>query len=301
MGLALLWKNRGPGSQDLLGNFKRELALPGKSRTGIGHTGTLDPFAEGLLLVGFGEGTKIISPLVGLPKTYEATLFLGVSSDSLDDTGTLQWLGTPELEAKLKAITEAQLSSFLAGQLGTFEQIPPQLSAIHVDGKRAHEWAREGVVKEMKPRSCELLAAEHLGWEIQTREAHSVGAWRFRVRVSSGTYVRSFARDWGEALVGSPGLLSRLVRSEIGPFGFPAGAQGFARLNLNDLAAHFGRREISDGQAQDIRKFGRWTPVGPLPRPELLVAPGDQLIAWIEPSAGALGRVFLEDPLAWPA
>lgn len=314
MGLALLWKSRGPGSQELLGTFKRDVGLAGKGREGIGHTGTLDPFAEGGLVVGTGEGTKLLAPLTGLDKTYEASMVFEATSDTFDDEGQLSWAETPLDTTRL---TDESLRAFLAQQIGEFDQIPPAYSAVHIDGKRAHEWARAGVEKELKSRRCRLVSAEHLGLGgVTLLQGKPVTVWHFRVRVTAGTYIRALARDWGQSLVGRPGLLCRLVRSGVGPFSFgrPVGPQSGAGLNsdvgvaqpgvhwltLEDLKPLFDLRALSGAEADALKRFGRWTPVGGSLRPALLVGSEGVPVAWTHAETGAIGRVFLSNPLAIP-
>lgn len=293
MGLALLWKERGPESQRALGELKRSLRLPGNDRTGVGHTGTLDPFAEGILLVGTGEGTKLLTPLTGLPKTYEATALIGVSSDMLDDTGTLEWSPSP---IRTEHLTDVALREFVAAQVRRFEQMPPQYSAIHVDGKRAYEWARQGVQKELKARSCEILSAEHLGLRPLEWRGGSVWEWRFRVRASAGTYIRCLARDWVSELTGFPGLLNGLVRTEVGPFTMASG-KGVQWLRAGDLHPLFDSLAITDVEAQALRAHGRWAPrFGPRGLPALVSRPDGEVVAWTEGVSGKIGRVFLRDP-----
>lgn len=296
MGLLLLWKPQGPGSQHQLGHLKRSLNIGGRDRSGIGHTGTLDPFAEGWLLVGIGEGTKLLTPMMGLPKTYEARLIFGVTSDSLDETGTLDSSQVASVSERLPGLNDDKLREFLKSHLGAFDQMPPQFSAIHVDGKRAYEWAREGVTKALKSRRCEILESEHISFSRTEWRGHPVGEWNFRVKVSSGTYIRALARDWAQELVGAPGLLSRLVRTQVGPFtGNPAEEQHW--LGASDLAPLFDIESIDASTSEQIRHFGRWTPRPRGNKPALLMSPDGEAVAWTEAGTGALGRVFLQNPL----
>jgi tRNA pseudouridine55 synthase len=296
MGLGLYWKERGGTSQAALGELKsRILRLPGKSRTGIGHTGTLDPFAEGILCVGVGEGTKLLSPLLGLNKTYKATFLFGYTSDMLDLTG--QWEAPPEpLDETLARLSEPGMAEWLAARPVDFEQTPPQFSAIHVDGKRAHEWARAGIEKELKSRPSRLLSASHLALRRAEREGRPTVEWDVLLTVSSGTYIRSLARDWGQELIGFPGLLTALVREGVGAFGLAAAERPFRWLRATDCAELFELQNITAEEAEQIQRFGRWTSRGAQSRPGLLIAPSGQTVAWTEAATGSLGRVFLRDP-----
>jgi tRNA pseudouridine55 synthase len=298
MGLHLLWKERGLGSQDLLGLHKKAQGLPGKGRTGIGHTGTLDPFAEGWLLVGTGEGTKLLSALQGLDKTYEATLFFGATTVPLDDTEDLRWPEDPAWQpfpGSSQPDIEGQLRAFLAQQIGRAEQVPPAHSAVRVEGKRSYEWARAGTPKEMKSRPFEIFETEHLGYRAATQEGRSIGFWRFRVRASAGTYIRSFARDWGLALTGFPGHLVKLVRTEVGGLGrgLPPTAH---RLQMQDLQGLMDFGLLNETAAQALRAHGQWHP-RPCARSTLLWASeATGVVAYAEAPDGKLGRVFLSDP-----
>lgn len=224
MGLYLVWKDKGLLSQDCLFKFKKTLAQKSgalvKSRLNIGHTGTLDPFAEGLLLVGTGEGTKLLAPLTGLDKSYQARMFMGASSDSLDETGALILPESP-LSLNLENITN-KIQDFLPKAVGKIMQVPPALSAIKVDGKRAYDRVRAGERVEMTARPAEIISIEHESLREFILEKGSASVpgleWVFRVQVAAGTYIRSLARDWGEALCGFPGMLLDLRRSAIGPF-----------------------------------------------------------------------------------
>jgi tRNA pseudouridine55 synthase len=301
MALGLLWKKPGLGSQEALGLLKRELELPGRGREGIGHTGVLDPFAEGWLLCGTEEGTKLMSPLVGLDKTYEATMLLGWGTSTLDSMsdpirpeGSVARATQGWLERDLGTL-EAELKEFLAAQSHTsFDQIPPQFSAVHIDGKRAYDWARKGIHKELKAKKVQVFETEHRGLE---RGPESSVLWSFRVRVSAGTYVRALARDWAQELCHFPGHLTRLLRSAVGPFGENLEATPWKPLQLEDLKGFFDIHYLTAHEAVRLRDHGQWKP-RPHPRPCLLVGPGDMgPVAWTEAGSGKMGRVFRQNPL----
>ncbi|MEZ4816014.1 MAG: hypothetical protein R3A80_12575 [Bdellovibrionota bacterium] len=214
MGLGLFWKERGPSSSQYLGTLKRKLAeqnfkISGPSRKGIGHGGTLDPFAEGWLLVGWDEGTKLLGALKGLSKTYVAEIYLGASTDTLDDTVTAE-----KWNQKLD-LNEEKLKLFLKEKIGVTLQKPPLYSAKKVEGKSSYEAIRRGVELDLKPVSIEVFEAEHLGLIQETDE---VWRWTVKLRVSAGTYIRAFARDWAMELFGKTAFLSRLARVGYGSF-----------------------------------------------------------------------------------
>lgn len=297
MGLVLLWKPQGVSSQQHLGQFKAEHNLPGKGRKGIGHNGTLDPFAEGLLLVGYGEGLKLIHPLEGLDKTYIAELVFGVPSDSHDSTGALEFELLEEASSKAAQFNETQLQKFLESKIGTFDQIPPQFSAKHVDGKRAYDWARQGVVKELKPKRVELKLARHLAFESRKdAEQREFWVWRFEVEVSAGCYIRAFARDWGVELLGVEGHLSLLHRVGMGPYSLESG-QFRKWLSLEDLEKLFDIKEISSEDVDVVRNGRPWEQVSG-ERAQILLGPEGFAVAWLEAHSSKIKRVFVADPLS---
>lgn len=211
MGLGFFWKPTGPSSSQFLGKVKRDLELGGPSRKGIGHTGTLDPFAEGWLLVGWGEGTKLLSGLQKLNKIYEAEILLGASSETLDNSVPLQsWI----LEGDIYPQDE-DLEKFLQTKIGKQSQIPPLFSAKKVEGVRAYELARKQQDVELKACDIELFSAQHVNL---LKVEKNLWKWTVRVHVSSGTYIRAFARDWAKELFGHEACLSALKRIGIGHF-----------------------------------------------------------------------------------
>lgn len=303
MALGLIWKPKGLGSQEALGLLKNQLQLPTKGREGVGHTGILDPFAEGCLLCGTEEGTKLLAPLSGLDKGYEATICLGRASDTLDDTGVFEdpqgaqaervqrWLALDDetLDSQLRLLLHSVVGS-------SFDQIPPQFSAVHVDGKRSYEWARKGVFKELKARRVSVYEAQHLGWR---RNEAGLVLWDIRVNVSAGTYIRAFARDWGLKLMGFPGHLTRLVRYAVGPLGrqtLPPEPAFWNPLTLEDFKFFFDIQYLTYQDAERLRKNGSWTPKRHS-KPCILVGSGGLgAVAWTEAGSGKIGRVFRSNP-----
>lgn len=165
----------------------------------VGHTGTLDPFATGLLLVLVGKATRLAPWLTGMDKSYEAEVTFGIGTDTLDRTGTKTEEGPIPEADNLEAI----LPSFL----GITEQIPPQYSAVHVEGQRAYQRVRRGETVDLPPRHVTINAL-HI---IQT----SVNTYKMDVSCSSGTYIRSLARDIASSL-GTVAHLSSLRRTVVG-------------------------------------------------------------------------------------
>jgi len=170
----------------------------------VGHAGTLDPMATGLLIICTGKFTKKLNDFQGLPKTYTGTITLGATTPSYD--------AESEIDATFPTehITDELLEKARLSFLGTIEQIPPVFSAIKVDGVRAYKNARKGKAVEMKSRTVEIMRFE------LTRVA--LPEVDFIVECSKGTYIRSLAYDFGKAL-GSGGYLTALHRDLIGEHG----------------------------------------------------------------------------------
>lgn len=173
----------------------------------IGHTGTLDPEAVGVLPVCFGSGTKLCDMLTDWDKEYIATLRLGVVTDTQDLTGQVLFHAEEET---LSALTQEQVRECILGFLGDYEQIPPMYSALKVNGKKLYELARAGKEVERKPRAVRIRELEILQMNLPTV--------RFRVVCSKGTYIRTLCHDIGEKL-GCGGAMASLIRSRVGIFG----------------------------------------------------------------------------------
>ncbi|MBN2098385.1 MAG: tRNA pseudouridine(55) synthase TruB [Dehalococcoidia bacterium] len=169
----------------------------------VGHAGTLDPDATGVLVVCLGQAVRIVEYLMGAGKTYQADIELGVTTDTYDAAGKVVASCDPS------AVTEGQVRRVLDAFHGTIRQVPPMHSAIHHKGKRLYELARKGVEVEREPRRVEILRLELLAWRppLVTIE----------VDCSGGTYVRSLAQDIGTAL-GCGAHLRDLVRLKCEPF-----------------------------------------------------------------------------------
>lgn len=175
----------------------------------IGHAGTLDPMATGLLVLGANNATRLLTYLVGLDKQYTATIRLGASSNTDDAEGELS---APADAAALAAITDDDIARGVANLTGAISQRPSSVSAIKVDGKRAYTLARAGEEVVLAERTVTVSAFDVL--EIARGEFIDV---KVLVDCSSGTYIRALARDLGEALrVG--GHLTVLRRTKVGPF-----------------------------------------------------------------------------------
>jgi tRNA pseudouridine55 synthase len=195
--VVLVAKPAGPTSHDIVDIVRRAL---GEQR--VGHLGTLDPFAKGLLVVVVGRATRLAPFASGWTKSYEGVIRLGIATDTDDATGTT--LST----ASWTAITPGQLATVIAGFRGGYEQRPPAYSAVKVAGERAYRRARRGEAVVLAPRRVEIV-------ELELVEA-AVPDLTFRATVSGGTYLRSLARDIGAAL-GCGAHLAALRRTAVGP------------------------------------------------------------------------------------
>ena len=201
-GVLVVAKPIGPTSHDVVGLVRR---LSQTKR--VGHGGTLDPFASGVLPVFLGKATRLVEYHLGDRKRYRATICFGASSTTDDLEGALTPAAGPP--PSRDAVERA-----LAGFLGEIDQRPPAFSAIKVAGRRAYAMARSGQEVELRPRPVRIDALELVEWDDATAgEPVAI----VDVACSAGTYVRSLARDLGEA-VGSGAYLGALVRTASGPF-----------------------------------------------------------------------------------
>jgi tRNA pseudouridine55 synthase len=198
-GVINLDKPAGLTSARLVDRVKRLLPRGTK----IGHAGTLDPFATGVLLLLVGKATKSCEMLMGARKGYEAVVKLGART-ATDD------LEAPEEPVEGYAIpTQEQVRVAVASQVGAIEQRPPAFSAMKVGGQRAYKLARQGEAVELKPRTVQVYSIDVLAYDWPTV--------RLRVECGRGTYIRAIARDLGEAL-DTGGYLTELRRTFVGAF-----------------------------------------------------------------------------------
>ena len=208
-GVLVLDKRAGVTSFDAVAEVRRRL----RARR-VGHAGTLDPGATGVLPLLVGEATKLMPYLVDQDKEYRATLRLGVTTDTLDAGGRI--LAT----APVPSLTPAQAHAACRPLVGRIRQVPPMYSAVHHEGRRLYELARQGIEVDREPRHVVVHAIE----------VEEVGEGRLTLRVvcGKGTYVRVLAADLGAAL-GCGAVVERLVRTRVGPFDL-AGAVAWADL-----------------------------------------------------------------------
>lgn len=238
-GVLVVDKPKGPTSHDVVQWARRALAT-----RAVGHAGTLDPMATGVLVLAIGEGTKLVPYLTADDKEYEAELALGVATDTLDAEGAqTETAPVPELDAET-------VSAVLARFLGRAMQRPPAYSAIKVDGVPLHERARRGEVVEAKEREVEVREIELLGL--------GPSSIRFRVRSSKGFYVRSLGRDIALAL-GTVGHLVALRRTASGPFLISSALDGetLRRAREGDAEAREAARAAVMGLEEAVRGLPR--------------------------------------------
>ena len=202
-GWLILDKPRGLGSTQAVGAVKRNLREAGYGKVKVGHGGTLDPLAEGVLPIALGEATKLAGRMLDASKIYDFTIAFGEETDTLDTEGEV--VGTSDHRP-----SEVEIAAILPRFTGLIEQVPPAYSALKVDGRRAYDLARNGVEVALATRSVTIHALDILRTDSDTAT--------LRAHVSKGTYIRSLARDIARAL-GAVGHVTYLRRAKAGPFG----------------------------------------------------------------------------------
>lgn len=270
-GLVVVDKAGGMTSHDVVARVRR---LAGTRK--VGHAGTLDPMATGVLVLGVNRATRLLGQLMLTEKSYDATLRLGVSTTTDDAEGEV--LAT----APVEGLDEAAVREVLGGFVGEIDQVPTAVSAIKVDGKRAYQRVREGEQVALEPRRVtihELVVHEVAGADV-----------RLSVRCSSGTYIRAIARDAGAAL-GVGGHLTALRRTAVGEFGLDRArtleqlADDFALVPIGEAARRsFASVDLDEAEARDVR-FGR-TLERELEGLTALFAPDGEFLALYEPREG---------------
>jgi len=223
-GLVLIDKPQGFTSHDVVAKVRKALGTKK-----VGHAGTLDPLATGLLVLGIDSGTKLLTFLVGADKTYLATIRLGVSTVSDDSESEI--LATAPA-ASLEKVSNQDITLEIAKLTGAIKQRPSSVSAIKVDGKRAYDLVREGVEVDLKAREVSVYA-----FELVSSSKSPEGFIDLEVRVdcSSGTYIRALARDLGQGL-GVGGHITSLRRTRVGSFDVEAANQITELANLRVTA-----------------------------------------------------------------
>jgi len=199
-GVLIVDKPRGPTSHDIVASARRLF----RTRQ-VGHAGTLDPMATGVMVLLFGEATKLSGHMTRHDKAYEATVGFGAETDTLDAEGSV--IRSAELDSNW--LTASRLEQALGAELERTTQVPPAFSAVRVGGRRAHRLSRRGEAVHLEPRSVHVAELRLLEWS-STRA-------RLQLVVSKGYYVRALARDLGERL-GVPAQLTELRRTASGAF-----------------------------------------------------------------------------------
>lgn len=239
-GLVLLDKPAGWTSHDVIARLRKHFG-----ERQIGHAGTLDPDATGLLVIGVGNGTRLMRFLGDMDKTYECEIVFGSTTDTLDDSGKVTATfgeGPVDPEHARKVIAERFT--------GEIMQVPPMVSALKVDGKRLHQLAREGIEIERMPRPVTV----HSFTVEATEEPHVLAA---RIHCGSGTYVRSLGDDLGRAL-DNGAHIRRLRRLTTGPFDISEACtiESPVLLPVEQIVRHL-NRHVLDAQGIDDTLYGR--------------------------------------------
>jgi tRNA pseudouridine55 synthase len=281
-GLVIVDKPGGLTSHDVVARIRR---LAGTRR--VGHAGTLDPMATGVLVVGVEKATRLLGYLTLTEKQYDATIRLGQSTSTDDAEGELT------KTAPATGLTPETINKAIAELTGEIQQVPPAVSAIKVDGQRAYKLTRAGSAPELKPRPVTV-------YEFTVTTIRPVGQGDLldvdaTVRCSSGTYIRALARDLGDKL-GTGGHLTALRRTRVGEYGLDAAktldqlAERFEVIPLAQAAAAaFPRRDLSADEARRLAHGGR-LPAGPpgtgTPGPTAAFAPDGSLVALLAEQDG---------------
>ncbi|MFA5843137.1 MAG: tRNA pseudouridine(55) synthase TruB [Candidatus Gracilibacteria bacterium] len=204
----------------------------------VGHLGTLDPLATGVLVVAVGEATKLIEYFMKADKVYEATAEFGKVSDTYDREGEIKVFASVN---SLEKITREAIEQALPSFTGEIMQVPPIFSALKIKGKPAYELARAGKKVELKARPVVIHALEILSFETPFL--------RLRIHCSSGTYIRSLVHDLGQKL-GVGALMTELRRTRVGPFSLEA----LGEISLEKLVENWASFELTDSLFQALRQ-----------------------------------------------
>lgn len=279
-GLLNVNKPSGCTSRDVVNQVLRRAPRRAKA----GHAGTLDPLADGVLVVCLGAATRLATFVQQCPKVYRALFLLGRTSDTEDVEGNVQWLPDARIPSA------AEIDQAIRTQTGEVLQRPPAYSALRVGGRRAHELARRGKVVDLAPRPVTIHQIDLLRYDHPELE--------LRIRCGAGTYVRSLGRDLAES-VGTGAVMANLTREAIGDFSL-ADALSFDALDRDSLrerlqppeaaVAHLPRVQLSDEALHRIAHGG-------------LLSEGEVGVSQPEAAAvgrnGALAAVLRRAPVGW--
>jgi tRNA pseudouridine55 synthase len=276
-GLVIVDKPAGWTSHDVVAKIRK---IAGTKR--VGHAGTLDPMATGVLVVGVEKATRLLGYLALTQKEYTGTIRLGQSTDSDDADGAITG------HVPVRNISGTDLEPAIARLTGEISQVPPDVSAIKVGGKRSYRLARDGAAPELAPRTVtvRVFAVEQL------RPAGDVLDVDVRVTCSSGTYIRALARDLGADL-GVGGHLTALRRTRVGPYLISQAvtleqlAGRFEQIPLAAAAAAaFQRRDLTAAEAQALGHGAKVEPTGTGEAPVAAFGPDGSLIALLTDEGG---------------
>jgi tRNA pseudouridine55 synthase len=272
-GLVIVDKPAGWTSHDVVGKMRR---LAGTRR--VGHAGTLDPMATGVLIIGVDKATRLLGHLALTEKSYDAVIRLGLSTNTDDAEGETT------ASAPASGVTEERLRAAIDELTGPIQQIPPQVSAIKVDGRRAYKRVRDGEEVALKARQVTVydFAIGDLRYDGDVLDVSA------SITCSSGTYIRALARDLGAAL-GVGGHLSYLRRTRVGPYDLPQArtieqlTEELTVVPLDEaVSAAFPRRDVSEDDARKIAHGGRLGATGLGPGPIGVFGPDGTLLALME-------------------
>ncbi|MEZ3156319.1 tRNA pseudouridine(55) synthase TruB [Microbacterium sp. BWR-S6Y] len=288
-GILLVDKPGGITSHDVVSRARRALGT-----RKIGHAGTLDPMATGLLVLGVEGATRLLTYIVGADKTYEATILLGVSTDSDDADG----VETARADADtVAAVAETAIRDGIAALTGEIDQVPSTVSAIKVDGRRAYDLARAGEQVELKSRRVTVSRFDVRA----TRRGQGTIELDVVVDCTSGTYIRALARDLGRAL-GVGGHLTALRRTRIGAFDVAAAAsvdeisEDALLAPATAAAVVMGALAVGPDEARDLRHGKRIDGGGRLTGPVAAAIDPDGLLVGVVEKRGTQLKSVMNMP-----
>ncbi len=288
-GLIIVDKPQGWTSHDVVGRLRR---LAGTRK--VGHAGTLDPMATGVLVVGINRATRLLTFIVGTTKTYTATIRLGQSTLTDDAEGEVTG------GSIAAAVTEEEIRTAVAALTGEIQQVPSSVSAIKVKGERSYARVRSGGQVDLPARPVTIHRFDiHAIRRVSNGRLQDVDV---TVECSSGTYIRALARDLGAAL-GVGGHLTALRRTRVGPYTIGQArtleqlAEELEVLPLDDAGrALFPVRELSDTETADVSHGRKVAPNTDPDEPVAAFAPDGTLVALLENRGGAARTVLVFAP-----
>ncbi|AGT05719.1 pseudouridylate synthase [Corynebacterium glutamicum MB001] len=286
-GLVIVDKPAGMTSHDVVSKLRRAF-----STRKVGHAGTLDPMATGVLVVGIERGTRFLAHMVASTKAYDATIRLGAATSTDDAEGEV--ISTTDASG----LDHSTILAEIVNLTGDIMQKPTKVSAIKIDGKRAHERVRDGEEVDIPARPVTVSVFDVLDYHVDG-EFYDLDV---RVHCSSGTYIRALARDLGNALqVG--GHLTALRRTEVGPFTLNDATplsklQENPELSLNldqALTRSYPVLDITEDEGVDL-SMGKWLEPRGLKGVHAAVTPSGKAVALIEEKGKRLATVFVAHP-----